>query len=140
LAGYRPTNEHCLMRNMSSTAFCDVCLENMWLQFFRTVSAIDNITLTCDSTSVTAVLNVIPLAQFRSKSLDDETYFLRWFYNDNYVPSLDNTYTWTRVRSQAVGTWEARLQFSTSQVRYDPSSLLLFADRATIPATGPCLI
>jgi len=139
LVGYRPSNEQCLMRNMSSPRFCDVCLENMWLQFFRTVSLIDNITLTCADSSAVVVINVIPLAQFRTQSVQfEESYLLRWFHDDQYVPGLDNTYSWTREWSEAVGTWEARLQFTTSQVRHDPSNLLSFLDRVTIPTSAPC--
>jgi len=142
LAGYRPTNEGCLMRNMSSPKFCDPCLETMWLQFFAQVSAIDNITVSCNAQSASVTLNVIPLAQFREPAVrakfEDETYTLTWFRNNVADPSLDDTYTWSRSRAASAGLWEARLVFSTSQVRYDPNNLLSFIYRVTIPASGTC--
>jgi len=142
LVGYRPNNEQCLMRNMTSPRFCDVCLENMWLQFFAQVSLLDNITLACDATAAVVTLNAIPLAQFRPLHLRAqfalETYALSWHRNGVHIPSLDDTYTWSQPRPLAVGVWEARLQFSTPQVRHDPSNLLLFTLSVTIPASGPC--
>lgn len=42
-AGYRPTNELCLMRNMTSTSFCAPCREGMWMQFFMRMSLIDGV-------------------------------------------------------------------------------------------------
>ena len=35
---YRPSNERCLMRNMTSSHFCAPCKEEMWLQFFARMS------------------------------------------------------------------------------------------------------
>ncbi|RQM20112.1 hypothetical protein B5M09_012642 [Aphanomyces astaci] len=35
---YRPDNEKCLMRNMTSPQFCAPCQENMWLQFLTRIS------------------------------------------------------------------------------------------------------
>lgn len=42
-AGYRPTHESCLMRNMLSKEFCSVDKENMWNRFLETVSLIDEL-------------------------------------------------------------------------------------------------
>ncbi|KXN73688.1 hypothetical protein CONCODRAFT_25466, partial [Conidiobolus coronatus NRRL 28638] len=38
---YRPTSEGCLMRNMTSPHFCNVCKEGMWYQFLNRISLID---------------------------------------------------------------------------------------------------
>lgn len=58
---YRPDNELCLMRNMTSPVFCPICQESIyvfiflskffllplaiWIQFFKRISLIDNLTL-----------------------------------------------------------------------------------------------
>jgi hypothetical protein len=138
LAGYRPTNEYCLMRNMTSPNFCKICQENMWIQFFQIVDAIDNITQTCTGTSVTVKLNVIPLAQFRPNPIQGELYVLEWQKDQVPVPERKDQFQWTLQRSQAVGTWKALLKFYTPQVRQDPSRLLEFETTITITASGPC--
>ncbi|KAJ9057534.1 hypothetical protein DSO57_1021857 [Entomophthora muscae] len=40
---YRPTNEYCLMRNMTSAHFCPVCKEGLWLKFLERVSLLDEV-------------------------------------------------------------------------------------------------
>lgn len=37
---YRPSNAGCLMRNMSSDAFCPVCKEGIWYEFLKRISLI----------------------------------------------------------------------------------------------------
>lgn len=43
MAGYRPTYEGCLMREMRTKKFCSVDQENMWLEFLNVVALIDKI-------------------------------------------------------------------------------------------------
>jgi len=138
LAGYRSNNEFCLMRNMSSPNFCKICEENMWIQFFQQISAIDNITETCQGTSITIKLNVIALGQFRDVPIPGETYDLRWYWNGSHFPDYDNVFEWTAERSLRLGLWRAELQFTTLQVRQDPNNLLLFEGSRTI-SNSPCL-
>lgn len=136
LAGYRPTNEYCLMRNMSSPHFCDICKETMWLQFFAKVSAIDNVTVTYNGPNVDVKLNAIGLAQFRSPqssvTIPRESYVLKWSRNGVLVPSLDNVFEWSGVASQVSGTWIAYLDFITEEVRQDPNELLKFQETFVI--------
>lgn len=40
---YRPTNEFCLMRNMTSHHFCPVCAESLWLKFLDRISLLDEL-------------------------------------------------------------------------------------------------
>ncbi|KAI0238441.1 hypothetical protein L0F63_006245 [Massospora cicadina] len=42
---YRPTNEFCLMRNMSSRHFCSVCKEGLWLKFLDRISLLDELNI-----------------------------------------------------------------------------------------------
>ncbi|KXN73684.1 hypothetical protein CONCODRAFT_27640, partial [Conidiobolus coronatus NRRL 28638] len=42
---YRPTNEGCLMRNMTSSHFCNVCKEGMWHSFLNKISLIDGVSV-----------------------------------------------------------------------------------------------
>jgi hypothetical protein len=138
LVGYRPTNEYCLMRNMTSPNFCKICQENMWLQFFQTVSAIDNITKICDTQNVDVKLNVIPLAQFRPDPIIGELYELTWYKNDVEQPDYRQKFEWKQSRSESAGTWKAILRFISPQVRQDPNLLMTFEAETVIVETGPC--
>src|SRR5690606_36890248 len=42
-AGYRPTHDSCLMRDMMSDKFCAPDVENMWVRFLDRVSLIDGV-------------------------------------------------------------------------------------------------
>src|SRR5690606_2536538 len=42
-SAYRPTNERCLMRNMTSPYFCALDQENLWNRFLQRVNLIDDI-------------------------------------------------------------------------------------------------
>jgi len=126
------------MRNMSSPHFCNICKENMWLQFFQTVSAIDNLATDCTANAVTVDLQVIPLGQFREIPIPGEQYTLTWLHNGVYDGTKDNVFVWTDSRSNAAGEWTAQLKFITQQVRQDPNLLLEFEAVTTIPISGPC--
>jgi hypothetical protein len=66
VAGYRPTNESCLMRDMTHEFFCPVCQENNWAHFFDKISLIDSATATVSGQSITAEVKTLSLGQFRS--------------------------------------------------------------------------
>ncbi|KAJ9054149.1 hypothetical protein DSO57_1017624 [Entomophthora muscae] len=40
---YRPTHYGCLMRNMTSHSFCNVCMESMWLNLLQRLSLIETV-------------------------------------------------------------------------------------------------
>jgi len=141
MVGYRPTNEKCLMRNMTSPDFCDVCIENNWLQFFRTVNLIDNITVSCNDIMATVKLGVIPLGLDRKNKLPSgvqENYELTWYKNNIVVPDLKDIYTFDMARNQAGGNWKAELHYTTSMIRNDPLQLTWFEKAIYVPPTGPC--
>jgi hypothetical protein len=62
--GFRPTNESCLMRDMTHEYFCPVCQENNWFHFFDNISLIDEATARLDGTRVTASVKTLGLGQF----------------------------------------------------------------------------
>jgi len=137
LVGYRPTNEYCLMRNMSSPNFCNICKENMWIQFFQQVDAIDSITQSCVGTRVKVKLDVIPLAQFRTEPIPGEEYQLEWYLDGSPYDDYYNVFEWEAEKEDVVGVWSAYLTFITPEVRQDPNNLLTF-DFSTIISDAPC--
>jgi len=127
---YRSNHELCLMRNMSSTYFCNVCRENMWHQFLARLSLIDSFSYNVVGSSVNVTLVPLQIAQFRPVPVPGESYTVTWLKAGVEQPSLANVYRWTAPHAESVGTWTVRIQFQTPEVRVDPSGLL--TDSATI--------
>jgi hypothetical protein len=120
---YRPTNEACLMRNMMSDKFCPICKEGMWMSLLKRVSLLDKVEIHCHSDSVSVRLKLIGRKHYR----------VRWFQGQNQeVNDLEDKVHWTRQYQNSQGPWEARISFSTSEVRDDPKGLLEFEHRFTI--------
>ncbi|KAI8910912.1 IgA peptidase M64-domain-containing protein [Gorgonomyces haynaldii] len=117
---YRPTNEGCLMRNMSQHEFCSVCKQGLWTNLLKRISLIDELKQDCNSTQIQAHLKTIQLGQFREKPVDglEESLHCQWFQgnelkeelNDNFDPVLD---------AVAGEEWHVIVSLSSSQIRRD---------------------
>ncbi|TYZ65921.1 hypothetical protein PybrP1_004262 [[Pythium] brassicae (nom. inval.)] len=123
---FRPSNEKCIMRNMLSTSFCSVCIENMWLKFFERVQLIDAVTVT---NSTRAALKVIPLGQLRvtnPSAPSNDSITVQWLkagvdqtqFRDLFDVDL------ALATGGASGEWTVRAKFQTPAVRLDPTNLL----------------
>jgi hypothetical protein len=124
---YRPNNERCLMRNMTSTHFCKVCQENMWLRFLQRVKLIDAVQISGRTVS----LKLIPLAQFRlptDKFIKDdpavalaEKYSVKWMKSDGQeeLVQFRDKFTGVDFTGLPAGTYKAVVTFTTPNVRVD---------------------
>ncbi|KAJ3415593.1 hypothetical protein HDV05_004644, partial [Chytridiales sp. JEL 0842] len=115
---YRPTHEGCLMRNMTTTSFCPICKEGMFLQLLQKVSVIDNVETSCTAVnSHKAKVNVIPVAQFRPEPerIEGEKFEVTWYKNGVVQEKLmDNL----EVEVDKVdGKWEVEVRFVTPEIR-----------------------
>eukprot|EP00736_Rhodelphis_marinus_P002814 Rmarinus@m.20450 len=124
MIGYRPNNERCLMRNMTSTAFCDVCVENMWLQFFARMRVIDDVEVENDGTMTHFHLSLVPLADLRDTPREGEKYHVEWTHNGRPVVMLQDKYDFVLPSLEAAGSWSVTARFETPEVRQDPNNLL----------------
>ncbi|KAJ7644444.1 IgA peptidase M64-domain-containing protein [Roridomyces roridus] len=106
---FRPTNEACLMRLVTTPNFCKACLEGLWLKLLRNISLIDSIEESCADDSSTLNLALVPLAQFRTAAVVglDESYAVTW-YKDGLV--LSGWTNKTRLDGAGPGTYAARGQ------------------------------
>ncbi|RKO93778.1 hypothetical protein BDK51DRAFT_26001 [Blyttiomyces helicus] len=125
---YRPTNEGCLMRNMSSTVFCPVCIEGLWQNLLSKISLIDSLTATCDGATGTTTLSlvVLPLAHFRTANVirvPGERYIVRWTRNGRHVPEWDDKFE-VAVEKGLEGVWAVDVKFETPEVRVDTNKVL----------------
>jgi len=134
LAGYRPTNEGCLMRNMSSVRFCSVCYEGMWIRFFSMMSAIDSVSATCRANDIALSVVTVRLGQLREGGPQPgESLQVRWFYNNVAQAALNDNFTPTVSRSSS-GNWRVEVRYVTTLVRSDPTNVLNSVRNFTVPA------
>ncbi|KAF9063286.1 IgA peptidase M64-domain-containing protein [Rhodocollybia butyracea] len=113
LTSYRPTNEDCLMRVVTTPDFCSVCLEGLWHALLARVRLIDSfVVVTHDSAptgdetehvedKVTIEVKLVPLAQFRLDSIQSSLGLSRsGNNNDDSIRALAEsesyTITWTQ--------------------------------------------
>eukprot|EP00026_Physarum_polycephalum_P006276 Phypoly_transcript_06318.p1 GENE.Phypoly_transcript_06318~~Phypoly_transcript_06318.p1 ORF type:complete len:311 (+),score=22.42 Phypoly_transcript_06318:833-1765(+) len=129
---YRPTNELCLMRNMTSSVFCPICQEAIWIQFFKRMSLIDNVTLTTSGSNTQVNLGLVQLAELRPIPVKGEAYSVNWFRNNVEDVTLRNITQWTRPTTIAAGNWRVSAKFITPEVRSDPNNLLTATKTFTI--------
>lgn len=136
---YRPTNEDCLMRIVTTPNLCKACLEGLWLSLLRRVDFIDDVVSGCEiipgyptSWKRTLDLRLVPLAQFRNPGESflaeklHESYSIVWFKNGAI---LDDFKDKTHVEiddadGNGVGVYTVEVTFKTDEVRVDPDGLL----------------
>ncbi|KAF1314680.1 hypothetical protein FI667_g16488, partial [Globisporangium splendens] len=134
---YRPNNEKCLMRNMTSSSFCAVCQENMWLKFMARIEFIDDVVVSGKSVEV----KLIPLGQLRPatdgfiksnpKLAAAEKYTIQWLKSGVEVTKFRDQ-TKVDLTGEATGQWTVRANFTTPTVRLDPNKYMLSEKTFTI--------
>jgi hypothetical protein len=123
MIGYRPDNEFCLMRNMSSVYFNKPNEEGMWMQFLQRMQLLDGVTVSPSSGgSYTVTAEAVKLGQIREGGpyYPEERYELRWSHNGIPQPELDDLFSFDTDRT---GSWSLVLQYLTPQIRSDPNNL-----------------
>lgn len=125
VTGYRPTFEKCLMRNMLSERFCPVCLENLWLKFFRRISLIDDVKVERTGTNVMITLNTPRLAQFRQDPNNDGSRIeIRWYRSGIEQPQWRDQDHFQIASTDFNGEWKVLVQLLSPEVRSDSEHLL----------------
>ncbi|KAI0754585.1 IgA peptidase M64-domain-containing protein [Daedaleopsis nitida] len=122
---YRPTNEDCLMRIVTTPNFCKACVEGLWYALLRRVSLIDSLTPGCSAAGErTLALSLVPLAQFRKEPVDvDEGYEITWVKDGIEVGEFKNQTTLVDD-GNAVGSYAVKVRYWTEEVRVDRDGLL----------------
>ncbi|GBE85076.1 hypothetical protein SCP_0702620 [Sparassis crispa] len=138
---YRPTNEDCLMRVVTTPNFCKVCIEGLWLSLLKRVDLIDSLNAGCKLEEGrwkrTLGLDLVPLAQFREEAVEvEESYTITWAKNGDILATFANQ---TRIEvddADALGTYTVDVQFTTPEVRVDKDGLL--TSRVVYAVTSSC--
>ncbi|GJJ15640.1 hypothetical protein Clacol_009918 [Clathrus columnatus] len=125
ITSYRPTDEQCLMRQVTSHNFCDVCKEGLWLSLLSRINLIDDITLNLqeERSALTIEIMPVPLGQFRSKLIEGEMYSIQWEKDGVPLTQYTNS-TKAVVHMNIYGNWRVTLDFHTPEVRMDSEQLL----------------
>jgi hypothetical protein len=137
---YRPTNDDCLMRTVTTPNFCKVCLEGLWLSLLRNVNLIDDIREDCshaDSGVWVKTLNMslVPLAQFRPDAKENkknESYTILWQRNNRILHNFTNKTMLEVDGLNAVGKYAVEVKFATDEVRLDRGEVLTATARYEI--------
>ncbi|MEY4631178.1 MAG: hypothetical protein RIQ81_1298 [Pseudomonadota bacterium] len=122
VAGFRPTNEACLMRNMQHTQFCKVCQENNWLKFLGRIELIDEASYQQNKDGVlSANVNTLPLGQFRTlgEGPAGEKIEIRWYADGKELEIYRDMRSWlakTPVNARKV---EVEVALVTPEIRRD---------------------
>ncbi|KAF9046373.1 IgA peptidase M64-domain-containing protein [Panaeolus papilionaceus] len=125
---YRPTNDDCLMRTVTTPNFCKVCIEGLWRSLLSKISLIDNLNSTCawDSSSQSwnreLRLGLIPVAHLRaqadhSASFPGEAYTVIWRKDGQLLPQLANQTTVRIPDEQSLGRYQVTVKFWTEEIR-----------------------
>ncbi|KAH8923272.1 hypothetical protein BT69DRAFT_1219226 [Atractiella rhizophila] len=108
---YRPTNEDCLMRQVTSTDFCTVCKEGLWLSILSRVSLIDDISYDCESDIISLTLVSFPKEQ-------DVTYSVTWYFDGEQIEEWDDLQE-VNVDEHTVEIVKVKVELKTPEIRKD---------------------
>ncbi|TFK39079.1 IgA peptidase M64-domain-containing protein [Crucibulum laeve] len=132
---FRPTNEDCLMRVVTSPNFCSVCTEGLWLSLLKRVDLIDNVTENCEWRSdphsggiwiKTINLHLLPLAQLRTDTASiksEESYTITWKRAGIVMNEFTNRTRLEIDDGHALGRYTISVQFTTDEVRLESDLL-----------------
>jgi len=134
---YRPTNEDCLMRMVTSPNFCKVCTKTLWLHLLTRINFIDDISESCvqhhhsgsslASSSWSKVINLhlVPLAQLRKTPVSpNESYTITWAKDGSLLSQFTNK---TRIEiddENAIGRYTIQVKFATEEIRLKSKKLV----------------
>jgi hypothetical protein len=130
---FRPTNNGCLMRNMTFPKLCPVCKEGMWYQFLTRIQIIDGLEFAPPShpdAPRRVTLHTLKLGQLRDpgNEVEGETLQVRWFRQGVEQEGLRNLFEIDAV----AGAWSVEVRLITPEVRNDPSNLLIETENFTV--------
>ncbi|EKM49714.1 uncharacterized protein PHACADRAFT_154240 [Phanerochaete carnosa HHB-10118-sp] len=148
---YRPTNEDCLMRQVTTADFCSACTEGLWTALLRRVDPIDALTARCTpgaapgTVDLAAELRLVPLAAAHADSATTKeqeaaiegeeaaiegeaaagaSYTVAWTQDGAALPRFANA-TRLAVRGvRADAVFAVDVAFATDEVRVDRDGLL----------------
>ncbi|KAF8967037.1 IgA peptidase M64-domain-containing protein [Flammula alnicola] len=119
---YRPTNDDCLMRAVTTPNFCKVCIETLWISLLKNITFIDSINESCEKSQSSFIkvlaLDLLPLVHLRKTPITPkEAYTITWKKDNLLLPGFTNK---TRVEiddASSVGEYTIHVKFSTEEIK-----------------------
>lgn len=103
---YRPTHQHCLMRDMLYEFFCSVDQENMWFQFLSRIRLIDAVQVGADKVQLqTPALPGLAISWFKKAGNQEIE-----------IPELKNL-SLIEKSKLASGPYSVKVQFASNEIR-----------------------
>ena len=122
---YRPTNEDCLMRIVTTPDFCSVCMEDLWLKLLKRVDLIDSISIESTSSGSKThkvSLKLAPLAELRDVPVPEQESWLIEWYKGTDKKRLNDLTNRTTVELDR-GYYIVDVRFFTEEIRVDRERL-----------------
>ncbi|NBQ52666.1 MAG: hypothetical protein EBU49_03680 [Proteobacteria bacterium] len=122
VAGYRPTNEACLMRDMTRVHFCTICQENNWMKFLDRIDLIDQASAQKNEKGISAAeVSTLALGQYRTlgEAAKDEKIEILWFAGGKELIEYRDLNRWEAKTPIAAKDLEVEVRFLTSEIRRD---------------------
>lgn len=139
---YRPTDQDCLMRAVTTPNFCKACLESLWLNLLKRMRLIEGLTGRCtDQGQVVLDLQLVPLAHLRihathlAKELE-EAYTVIWKKDSRQLEEYTNMTSISLEMDDVVGTYIVEVSFSTDAVRVTDHEAM--TDRSEYRVSSAC--
>lgn len=122
VAGFRPTNESCLMRNMTHEHFCRVCQENNWNKFLNKIDLIDSASAIKGTTGIiSGEVSTIALGQFRQlgEGPAGERVEIRWFSDGKELLEFRDYNRWEAKSPVIAQRLEVEVKLVSPEIRRD---------------------
>jgi hypothetical protein len=121
VAGYRPTNEACLMRNMLLPSFCLVCQENNWRQLLGPLQLADSYAVKQAPNGDSIVtLALLGLGKYRTKGnprLPGEAVRIVWKLGGKELPGTADQNEITVAAAERSKKLVAEIHFLSQEIR-----------------------
>jgi hypothetical protein len=121
VAGYRPTNEACLMRNMLHPWFCPVCQENNWRQLLGALQLADSYVVKQASNGDSKVsLELLGLGKYRTKGsprVPGEAMRIVWKLGGKELPGTADQKEITIAATERSKKLVAEIHFVSHEIR-----------------------
>ena len=128
------------MRKVTTSNFCKVCLEGLWLALLTRVDLIDNIEERCNYDKTKSIdLKLVPLAHLRDDSdvLDiKESLTIRWSKDGQVLDKFTNQ---TSIVVGGVGKYGVDVEFTTEEVKVDIDGFLKARGELIVNNVDKCL-
>lgn len=117
---YRPTNEDCLMRLVTTPNFCSACLEGLWHALLAKVRLIDSLEYVPAASGCGSLgLELVAIGQLRNRREPisaKESYSIRWSRIDEELKEYENQTTIPAIG----GSYTVQVQYHSEEVIVDP--------------------